>query len=286
MSLLNERGENYMTTSKYSRVAIPIEAISSTREQKMCLEREFMHIRAIFPESQTEKLYELCEKNGFEWVLKQYLFSREALAIIINGYIAQIAEQKKEEGKKPVKIKSERIFSKNEIISDIKQSKKSNTIIVFYANGNFEKFARNRKNYNLVKEQILEYGKHIILTVEENILSTQDKKKINKLDEKQRSNALIRKVKNERRLLMEERQLYMKWKFFFDHRDIIESIQQYETSEDLKMILRHRNISFQKLNSFDYTYKNVVEDYEIAAKIYNRIQENEEELVKTLGKLS
>ena len=259
-------------------------SIARGHERKNYIEREINHIKVLFPDEKMSELYDRCTKERINHVAEQCMFSREALAIVINGYEnSMILANKKEGKKKKVKVQQERIFSNSDIITDVKQNKNTNNIIIFYADGRFEKIARTGKNYRLVKEQIMEFGKHIVFTVEENILSSQDKKRINLISEEHRSDALIRKIKNEKKLLMEERQLYMKWKFFFEHQDMIEEMEQYETSEDLKMLLRGRNLSFQKLNSKDYNYQKAVEDYDIAVKMYERIQENEEELIKSLS---
>lgn len=255
--------------------------ITRGHERKNYIEREINHIKVLFPDEKMPELYELCSREGLQRVAEQNMLSREALAIVMNGYENEKILAAKKEGKKK-KVQQERIFSKSDIITDVKQNKKTNNIIIFYSDGRFEKIVRTGKNYRLVKDQIVEFGRHIILTIEENVLSEQDKAKINKLDETERSNALIRRVKRKNKLLMEERQLYMKWKFFFENQAIIEEMERYETSEDLKLLLRGRNLSFQKLNSKDYTYQDAITDFDIAVKMYKRIQENEEELVYTL----
>lgn len=255
-------------------------SVTRGHEYRNYIDREINHIMVLFPEDKMSELYNLCINNGIDQVAEQYMFSGEALAIVINGYVnGLVAEKQVGKKKKPQQA---RVFSKSRLVTDIKQSRKANKIFIYFADGRFEALAREGKNYRLVKEKIIEFGRVIVETIEENILSDQTISKVNKLEPSERSNALIKKVKTEKKLLMEERQLYMKWKFYFEHQDEIEQMMQYKTSEDLKLLLRGRIPTFKQLNSDTYTFSNLEEDFDIARRMYEQIQANEESLVQTL----
>lgn len=280
---VNGKKEGILVNYQSSTLGVGTSNIMAGHEKKRQMEFEFSKIKIVFPEDKIKKLYQLCMEKGVPTVAEQYMFSKEALAVVVTDYYEELKRKQSEQTKKNRK-KFTRIFSEGELITDIKLNREDNNIIVLYANNTCKLFSGNQ--YRLVKNHIFDYGKKIVTTVEAKIMTDSDKKRICESDQDTKMDTIHKIIKRKTEVLLEERELYLKWKLYFEHQDEIEAINHYKTSSsDLKKMLQHRSISFKKLNSSQYPFKEVQKDYQIASKMFDRIQENEAELIQVLCKI-
>lgn len=247
------------------------------------LYRDLDIIKKEFPDNKTNELYSLFLKKGksVEAVASSLGVSREAVALILDAYIQEQQESEKRKIKEELakqkaqkraeKIASTpRIFPKNKLIIKLGKSIKDKSIKVYYADGDVKIMSLTEANLKLIKENIFGYGKHIVSTIESDYITPRQKSNLSKAStEEQRFEMLIEMVRKKRELLLEERALYMKWKFYFMNRKLIIEMRKYDDDENIQQKIRARNINFEKLNNLQYTYRNVEQDFIEATQIYN-----------------